>query len=96
MIIIALFFLLTLRETRPIWPFYEEFKKQIILIDVVVKRSVNVFASDLSGQEMELKRAVAGAKLLEKKADKKKRHLYKDIILPMRKKDDINVFVDLV
>ena len=41
MIIIALFFLLTLRETRPIWPFYEEFKKQIILIDVDVKRSVN-------------------------------------------------------
>ena len=96
MIIIALFFLLTLRETRPIWPFYEEFKKQIILIDVVVKRSVNVFASDLSGQEIELKRAVAGAKLLEKKADKKKRQLYKEIILPMRKKDDINDFVDLV
>lgn len=75
---------------------FEEFVKQIILIKQVVKKSVNVFDNDLMTDNEALEKAVKSAKTLEQKADKKKRQLYRDILLPMRKKDDINDFVELV
>ncbi len=96
MILIGGFFSVILRETRPIWPFFEEFVKQIILIKQVVKKSVNIFDNELMTDNEALEKAVKSAKSLEQKADKQKRQLYKDILLPMRKKDDINDFVELV
>lgn len=96
MLLIGVFFSIILRETRPIWPFFTVFVKQIVLIKEVVKKSVSVFDSELMTDSAALEKAVKSAKSLEQKADKKKRQLYRDILLPMRKKDDINDFVELV
>ena len=96
MIVIGGFFSLILRETRPIWPFFEEFVTQVMLIKQLVKKSAYIFDPELMVDFQALEKAVKGAKMLEQKADKKKRQLYKDILLPMGKKDDINDFVELV
>ena len=96
MLFIAGSFILTLRETRPIWPFFQEFVKQIVLIKLVVKKSVLVFDEQLMEDEKLLEIAVEEAKALERKADRKKRELFRDILVPMGKKDDINDFVTLV
>ena len=96
LITISLFFTIILRETRPIWPFFEEFVNQIESIKQVVNKSVEIFEKELMEDNEKLNKKVIQAKMLERKADRKKRQLYKDILVPMGKKDDIAEFVDLV
>ena len=96
LITISLFFAIILRETRPIWPFFEEFVNQIEFIKQVVNKSVEVYDKELMEDNEKLNEKVIQAKTLERRADKKKRQLYKDILVPMGKKDDVRDFVSLV
>jgi MFS family permease len=98
MVLIATFFLISLRETRPIWPFYNEFVMHSLMVQEIIKKSIHIFdkemLEDIDGNN--LNRAVKEAKSLERKADRKKRQLHKEIIVPLRKKDDLNEFISLV
>ena len=96
MLLLAFFILVTLRETRPIWPFFEAFVMQIELIQKDVKKSVAVFNEENIEDEKKITKLVKEAKILEQKADKKKRQLYKELLMPMGKRDDVSDFIMLV
>ena len=61
-----------------------------------MKKSVAVFNVENMENEEKLTKLVKEAKVLEKKADKKKRQLYRDLLMPMGRRDDVSEFTLLV
>lgn len=98
MILISIIFFVILRETRPSWPFYDEFVSHAFTINKTVEKSVKAF--DLKfinkNQPEKILSLVISANSLEKKADKKKRNLMKYLTISVRKTDDISEFFSLI
>jgi uncharacterized protein Yka (UPF0111/DUF47 family) len=98
LIVIAILFILILRETRPSWPFFEDFMEHSYVIKKVVDKSSKTFdyqyikERNIDNILLNMKKA----KLAEKRADIKKRNLIRDLSTSVRKTDDVTDFYQLI
>lgn len=96
MLVVAGFFTLLLRETRPNWPYFEEICEHTTEVQRVVEESVKGFNPENYSDPARMKELVNSAKAKEKRADQMKRQIRRSITISIRQFPDASEFLYLV